>query len=180
MNLFEFKENKVSVTPEALFIPEFAAVWDRDTSSRKEYALRELAYVYFLCDYNSVYQAYPEDVREEKIRKDLSDGTRRIKLSMYCESAVKRYKELQNTPTMEFLESVKKAMDKMTGYFNSVDFKERDLKGVPIYKPEIVTRCAKEAGSIVDSIDKLKKKVKLEVYESNLARGKASINHFEE
>jgi len=181
MNLFKIENGKVTVTPEALLIKAFADIWNRDNSAKKEFAIRELGYIYFMCDYNSVYQSYPEEERKERLRNDLSkhDSNRIIKLSKYCEAGIKKYKELQNTPTMDFLESVKNAMVNMTDYFNNVNFKERDSKGVPIYKPEIVTRCAKDAGGIVDSIDKLKAKIKVEIYESDMARGKSQINPFE-
>lgn len=178
MNLLQIKENKIIPTPEALAIPEFNAIWLDDDKLKKELALRHFAYIYFLCDFNSVYQSYPREKRDEKIRKDLGNG-KMFKISRKCKKGVEKYEELQKTFTMEFLESVKSAQNAMTEYFKKVNFAERDVKGQAVYKPTEVTKCMKDAGDIVESLEKLKEKVKTEIYEKDLARGQSEVGHFE-
>ena len=178
MKVFEIINNSPIVTVECLLIPEFLEIWKRDKTENKDIAYSELQYIYFKSDYKSLYLAFDSETREEKLLEDFIKK-KNWKPDKVILKAIEKYKELQNTPTMDFLESVKNAMVNMTDYFNNVNFKERDSKGVPIYKPEIVTRCAKDAGGIVDSIDKLKAKIKVEIYESDMARGKSQINPFE-
>lgn len=179
MNLLTLKNNKVEVSPEALMIPEFKSLWSLDSTSTKANALKQLAYVYFLCDYNSVYQSFPKDKRSDKIRQDLGHGNGKIRLRRGCRKAIEKYEELQNTPSMKFLESARDALEAMTEYFNNIDFNERDSKGNPVYKATEVTRCLKDAGGMIESIQKLKEKVKTEIYEKVMARGKTEINPFE-
>jgi len=170
MNLLILKDNRVDVLPEALLIPEFEAIWKRDKTIKKEYALRDFAYIYFLCDYNSVYQAYSKDTREDKIRKDLGKD-RAMKISKECKVAIEKYKELQNTPSMRFLEAAKDALEAMTGYFKDVNFAERTKNGIPVYKATDVTRCLKDAGGVMKSIDDLREKVKKEIGEDTRIKG---------
>ena len=179
MNLLILKNNKIEINPETLLIKEFKAIWDSDPGKKKEFALRELAYIYFLCDYNSVYQSYSKDERSKKIRSDLSKGDRAIKLTKFCDAGIKKYEELQDTPSMQFLESAKDALASMTEYFKGVDFTKMDKNGKFVYNVVEVTRCLKDAGGVMESIEKLKEKVKTEIYEKVAVRGKSDIGFFE-
>ena len=55
MKLLDLKNSRVVISPEALLIPEFQKIWEKDKSKDKEKALKELSYVYFICDYKSHY-----------------------------------------------------------------------------------------------------------------------------
>jgi hypothetical protein len=45
MDLFDLRDFTVTISPKALMVPEFKALWDRDKSNNKSTALSELAYV---------------------------------------------------------------------------------------------------------------------------------------
>ena len=55
MDLFDLRDFTVTISPKALMVPEFKALWDRDKSNNKSTALSELAYVYYLSDFKSPY-----------------------------------------------------------------------------------------------------------------------------
>ena len=75
MAVFTIENNVVKVNPEMLLIPEFKDIWDRDKSKDKGIAYKELAFVYFLADYKSVYTAYSPEEREDKIKQDFIRDT---------------------------------------------------------------------------------------------------------
>ena len=58
MNLFFISDNKILPTPETLLIKEFENIWNRDKTKTKDIALKELAYIYFISDYKSIYNNY--------------------------------------------------------------------------------------------------------------------------
>lgn len=176
MNLLRLnEENKIVISPEALLIPEFFTLWKKDTSIKKETVLKELAFVYFLMDYDSSYQAYSPEEREEQLKKDFDIK----KISKDVLAASEKYKKLQETPSMRFLDSAIKALESMKSYFNSVDFSEKDGRGICVYKPSEISRCLKDSGGIMESLEKIKEKVKNEVYSKVEIIGGSEVNSFE-
>jgi len=167
--------NKLVISPEALAIPEFSAIWENDTTKKKEKALKELSYVYFLADYSSVYQAYAKEDRIGQLKSDFNIR----KISEDVEKAIKKYTELQNTPIMGFLQSARDAMESMKDYFSKVNFGERDLGGRSVFKPKEVSSCLKDCGGIIDSLEKLEEKAKSELYEKATSKGGSEIGAFE-
>ena len=172
--LYIDRSNKLSVLAETLAIPEFAVIWKRDTSKNKDTAFREFSYIYFLCDYNSTYLSYSYKERSEKLLKDF-----KVKISDEITSAIKKYEELQQTPSMRFLKAATNALESMEGYFEDIDFAERDKHGKPIYSPVEVSRCLKDCGGIMDSLEKLSDKVRSEINSQMITRGGAAVNIFE-
>ena len=173
MKIFEIVNNNPVVTTECLLIPEFAKLWQRDKSKTKDTAYSELQYVYFSSDYKSLYLAWDKETREERLVEDFikKKGWTPDKEIL---AAIKKYKEFQNTPTMRFLESNQNAMESFTKYYNDIDWDELDASGKrPKYDITKVTTSIKQAGGIIDNIEKLKDKV---AKEQNLNEVKARGN----
>lgn len=177
MNLLSFdKEKNLNISAEAVMIPEFSALWKRDKSKDKVEACKELAYIYYMGDYDSPYLSYSPEIRGIQLKKDM--GIKKISKEM--EEGVKKYKMLQDTPSIRFLDSAIKAMESMEKYFNKVNFSERDSKGSAVYKPTEVSKCLKDSGGIMDSLARIRDKVKTEIYNRNTIRGGSETNIFEE
>jgi hypothetical protein len=153
MKIFEIINSTPIVTVEALLIPEFKVLADK-----KDIGFKELTYVYFASDYKSIYLSYDKDTREERLKLDFI-GDIKYKPSKEVVKAIEKYKELQRTPTMRFLEANQNAMESMGKYYNSIDWKERDEKGKPIYDITKISTSVKQVGGIIDNIEKLKDKV---------------------
>lgn len=178
MQLFQIQDNQPIITPEGLLIPEFAALWRREKSKKKEIATKELSYVYFKADYKSVYQAYLPDVQEKQIIIDVF-GKKKWKPDKVVQQAVDKYIELQQTPSMRLLTSFKGAINSLEKYFKGIDFSKTDSKGNPVYKISEITNALQKAGSIIESLDKVEEKVRKEISSENVARGQKEINPFE-
>ena len=170
MKLFQLEAGNVTPTAELLLIPEFKFIYTRDKSKDKAKALNELTYVYFSTDYLSNYVAFTKGIKEERLAEDFLGGVLN-KPDADIIKACKKYDELQQTPTMNFLKAAKSAMQSTQDYFNQIDYSERDGKGNPVYKIKEITSSLKDCSGIKDTIDKLEAAVKKEMTNGSTARG---------
>jgi len=178
MKLFTLENYQPLITPEALLIPEFKALFDRDKSKDKVNALKEIAFVYFSMDYQSNYLSYTKDVRDERLAQDFM-GVSEYKPDQVVLAAMQKYDELQRTPTMNFLKAARHAMQETENYFMDIDYTERDAKGNPVYKGTDITKMLKDCSGVKDTLDKLMEAVKKEQSNGSTARGGGSGGMFE-
>ncbi len=170
MKLFELNHQTPSITTEALLIPEFKKLWDRDKSKDKSKAFNELSYIYFATDYKSLYLTYDDDYRLEKLGQDFMKDPK-FKPDKDMISAMDKYKELQKTPSMSFLEDARNAVSSIRKYFRGIDWTERDQSGKATYKIKEVTSALKDCEGILTTLDKLTEKVAKEQSLNGRARG---------
>jgi hypothetical protein len=179
MSIFSLINNKLDILPENLSIPEFKAVWDDDSTKDKSIAKQELAYIYFTCDFNSIYKNYPMDKQESYIIKD------HIKMKNWVpgplvRKAMDRYNDLQQTPNMRFLTSAQMAAESLIEYFEDIDWNALDGMGKPKYKVTEVTGSLEKAGKILQSLEALKEKVQKEMnITDNKLRGGGKLGRYE-
>ena len=178
MALFDLKNGNIVLNPDSLALPGFREIWKKDKTKGKEKATREISYIYFMCDYNSPYAVYPIDKRKEAIIKDY------IKEEDWMETkeikeAIKRYVDFQETHTMRLMRAAKGASDKLAGYFEAINFMDKDSNGKPIHTAKDVAVNLEKVGNIVDSLDKLETKIKKEVKTESRIRGGGEIGMYE-
>jgi len=170
MKLFEVINNQPQITTEILLVPEFKKIWDKDKSKDKSKAFKELSYIYFSTDYKSLYLAYDPEVREERLLLDFI-GDIKWKPDADIKTAIEKYKDLQKTPSIGFLEDAMMAVDATRKYFRGVDYTQLDDSGRPIYKIKEVTDALKNCEGIINTLDKLRDKVAKEQQLGTRARG---------
>lgn len=174
MELFIIEKNKVIASPEALLIKEFKDIWDSDKSLSKDRAVSELAYVYFTTDYKSIYQSYHEgEIRDNKIKEDIIRD-KNWKQSDLITIAIKKYEELQETPTLRMLKGARKAANVITSYYENL--KEDKIDGRTVTS---ITTSLSKIGEVVDSLDKLEQQIRRET-KGGKSKGDKAINPFEE
>lgn len=178
MQLFEFVNNRVTFAPQALEIKVFKALWDRDTSKKKEKANAELAFIYFYADYKSIYADIIDDEeRAHEIYKTLSMvELPDTKVYEGCDY----YMERQNTISMGLLRSARKAVKKIEDYFNEVDFTEVNEKGMLKHD---ITKGANLLGNIAkitQNLASLEDQVQKELEETGDMKGQRKKNLFED
>jgi len=177
-SLFDLKDGKVVLNPNSLAIPSFKKIYERDKSKKKDRALTEISYVYFLVDYKSPYSAYPEDKREKAIKTDFIsiDSWEPDELIL---EAIDKYKEFQRTTSMRLLDGAKAASDKLTDYFNNIDFALMDDNRKPVYTAKDVAANLKSVGAIVESLEKVEDKIKKEISTSSTIIGGGTEGAYE-
>jgi len=169
-NLIELKNGVLTISPESLVIKEFKAIWNRDRSTSKDKALRELAYVYHTVDYQSIYRNYHVDTRDTKIKLDIFDD-RQWKPDNKINEAINKYQQLQTTLSMELLNDVEQGLTKLRDYFKNVDFDD-DENGVAAKN---FIQNVKAMGELVKGVKTLRDEVEKELTDSMQLRGRSEI-----
>lgn len=176
--LFDIVGGNVIMNPTVLWIPEFKHLWDRDKAKYKSTAVREISYIVFMYSFKSPYLAYSETDRRLKILKDYFNGED-YKPDGAVEAAIKRYLELQETATTRLLNASLRLCDKVTEYFDSINFNDKDKLGKPIHELTDVVKNMKDVGPVVKSLEQLKDQVLREQMDKNIIRGGTDIGLFE-
>lgn len=176
--LFDIVGGNVIMNPTILWIPEFKALWERDKTKHKGTAVKEISYIVFLYSFKSPYLAYSERDRKTKILRDYF-GDQEWEPDDVVKAAIKRYNELQETATTRLLNSSLRLCDKVTEYFDSIDFYEKDKMGKPIHSLNDVVKNMKDVGPVVKSLESLKDQVLKEQMDKSIIRGGTDIGLFE-
>jgi mevalonate pyrophosphate decarboxylase len=178
MGLFDLKDNHLVLHPDALSIPPFREIWERDESKDKSQAYKELCYIFHTCDFKSPYAAHESNRREKEVIKDFikEDGWKPDDELLLC---VDKYKSFQSTHSMRLLASAREVVDKMCGYFEEVDFTLLDDNDRPVYNAKDVTANIEKIGKIIESLDKVEEKVKKEITSQSHIRGGGEAGMYE-
>ena len=170
MSLFTIENSNPTITAEGLLIKEYKDIWIADKTKDKSKAINALAYVYYSTDFKSIYLGYTKGLREERLGEDFM-GSIKYKPEGLILKAIKKYEELQQTPTMNFLKAARYAQQATEDYFMGIDYKERDDRGNIVYKGTEVTKMLKDCAGIKEALDKLTEAVKKEQSNGSTARG---------
>lgn len=127
--IFDLVDNKVVVKPESLLIYPFSEIWARDKSKDKLKAFKEITYIWFYTDFDSVVYDYEESNKHKTICEDIIVD-KSFKPDTLVTKGIEVYKKLSTTPTMEMLEAQIKVIHKMKLYFEDIDFTEDDIDKV--------------------------------------------------
>ena len=174
MGIFDYSNFKVVLKPDAVVIPPFIDIWERDKTKGKHKATKELSYIYFICDFKSPYSIYTDEERPLKVQEDFIKDPE-WKPDPLIKAAMDKYNEFQETYTMRFLEKARKGVDKLSAYFDEVDFHAVGEDGKPLYKATDLSRNLKDVGSIIESLDKVENQVKKEIDTKSKVKGKKVI-----
>jgi len=177
-SLFDIKGGQIVLNAESLAIPIFNKLWKRDKSKTKDRATKEISYIFFMCDFNSPYMAYPNNKRREILLNDFMKD-QKWKEDKDIKGAMDKYLEFQETHTMRLMKAAKGAVDKLTSYFENIDFLEKGENGRPLYNAKDVAINLEKVGSIVESLDKLENKIKKEIKTDSRVRGGGDIGLYE-
>ena len=169
-NLIELSNNVLSIQPEALQIKEFRNLWNRDKSKTKDKALKDLAYIYYSTDFQSIYRNYHPDTRESKIKLDIY-GDREYSIDMAVVEGQNKYKELQTTLSMELLSDAEAGIDKLRIYFQNVDFAaDEEGRAAKNFIANV-----KQLGDLVKGLKLLREEVEKELSDQMQLRGGSTI-----
>jgi len=153
-------DNSLKIAPEALMIKEFKKIWDKYKDKGK--ALEELAYVYWMAYYNSVYDVYlTEEEKKQAIIHDVIT-TKGWKADGATEAAIEKFGQLQRTFSMAFLESAKAAAIKIRVFFETVDYNARNKSGGPVWKPKEIMSAISESLNVLNALEKWQERARKE------------------
>lgn len=173
--MFKLNQGNPEVEAKALFIPEFKKIWDRDTSKKKARATKELAYVYFMADYQSEYNIYGVE-KVKMVAKEIMEDEK-FKPDVLIQDAIIKYEAMQETYSMRYLKSVRQTVNSLILFYEKLQFKSgTDEKE---YNPKTLTAALKDIESIIEQIEKWEKKVRGEDDDMKI-RGGGQVGMFED
>lgn len=178
-SFFIIENERVAINPKTLLIPEFAFLYERDHSQYKKKVLKEFAYIYYIADYKSEYNAYGL-LKEQQVALDIF-GNKKYKPDNHVKKAIDKYKELQMSPSMRYLESIRNRVDRIISYLDGADQVDIDNEGIyrnPFVTIDKVTKVLNELEDVVEKLEKWEKKV-FEEEDDMQIRGGGVLNAFE-
>ena len=179
-SFFIIDNDKVQINPKVLLIPEFAYLYERDHSQYKKKVLKEFAYIHYVADYKSEYNAYGL-TKNQQIALDIF-GNKKYKPDQFVLKAIDKYQELQKTSSMRYLESIRNRVDRVIAFLDNADQVSIDKEGIyinPFLTIDKVTKVLNELEDVVEKLEKWEKKV-FEEEEDMQIRGGGILNAFED
>jgi hypothetical protein len=171
MRLFSFNDNKIDISPEAFALKAFRAIWNRDKSAKKERALQEFGFIYFMCDPRSNYSYFDNDTdRADEIRKD--EGLdKKWKPDSLVDEAMELYKKNTQTTSSILLDRSRKAADNLGKKLAKIDLDALDNNGKPVYTIQSMAAALKLIPDVVKNIIDTEELVGKELAEKTDMRG---------
>ena len=171
-NFFVLKEGKVTtINPKVLLVPEFMRIWNRDKSKENKKALKEFAFIYFMADFDSEYNAYGLD-KEEQIADDIFEDPK-YQADDLIQDAIDKYEKLQETHSMRMLKSVRKQADRLIRHNELESMKSDD------YNPAKAMASMKGFEEVMEQLEKWEKKIAGESGDM-IIRGGGNVGLFED
>lgn len=165
-------------SPEAYHIHEFKRIIDRDNTPDKTRASKELAYIYFMVDWESPYASMDSESRSEQIINSLFEKKDKWHPDDKVKAALNKYEELYANDYTKMLESARIGARKLRKYFEDVSLDERDANGKLVHRVSDLSRNLKEVGSIIEGIMNLEELVKKNLTSANKNRAGVEVNEF--
>ena len=184
MGLLTIDNGQLSLQPELLAIPVFASIWNSDKSPYHTEAIKQLSYIYFMCDISSPFRQYPmiEVAGEGDVRHTRNDkvvealGETEFKVNKNVTDAMHMYEEMHVTYSMKLLNDTEAAVQKLRAYFQEVDLLLLNEKDQPVYKASDLMSNLKSLGGVIKGIKELRDEVEKEQVEKLRIRGGAVVN----
>ena len=179
IRLFQYEGYEVKVSPEALLLAPFKAIYKRDKNRDKSLAKQELAYCYFMSDPRSDYQyLLDEEVRSEEVIKGLG-MPEKWKPDDVVNRAMDFYRSFKPI-SAGLLEDTRAAVDKLRGLLRDIDLTKTDGNGKPVYTLNTITATIKQIPALVKDLDEAEKTLAQELTQSSKVRGSGEKNIYED
>ena len=139
-----------------------------------------MAFIYYMLDFSSPLRDWEATEKlTEAIR--FSGLTDKEVKSKYVQDALKVYKELQEKScrALKTYRAAQLGMDKMDEYFTNMDFTQTDKQGKLLYTPNQYIDNISKTNKAYDELDKLAKRVEVELSRSTGIRGLSELGERE-
>lgn len=157
---------KLEVKPEALTVQVFNDIFVRDKSKDKSVAIQELSYVYHMCDNRSDFSSYLDIKQRSDAVINHCIKIKNWQPDKLVSNAIQVYKELNETVTSRFLDSIRIALSKIDSYLRN--FQEKDAESEDMAR---VNSMIKNSIETVKSVRELEKIVKQDKETADTLKG---------
>lgn len=176
MRLFRYEGYTLSISEEALCLKPFRAIWMRDKTEKKERAIMELGYCYFMEDPRSDYQYITDPEERAKAIKEgeglkeswQPDGT--VKGAQRLYASFKTTSALLLEDTRNMIDGYRMKLRELTSNMTDLDVKEVKEVGAII----------KQIPAMIKDLDEAEKAIAKEMAQSDKVRGAAEKAIYED
>ena len=176
MRLLVDEGYNLTIDPMALALKPFKAIWVRDKTEKKERAISEIAYIYFMEDPRSDYQYIIDRDERSKAIKDgeglkstwQPDGT--------VKEAMKLYASFKTTSAL-LLEDTRALVD---GYRNKLRDLTSDMSELDVKDVKELGAIIKQVPSMVKDLDEAERALAKEIAQSDKVRGAQEKSIYED
>lgn len=176
MRLFRYEGYTLSISEEALCLKPFRAIWMRDKTEKKERAIMELGYCYFMEDPRSDYQYITDPEERAKAIKEgeglkeswQPDGT--VKEAQRLYASFKTASALLLEDTRNMIDGYRMKLRELTSNMTDLDVKEVKEVGAII----------KQIPAMIKDLDEAEKAIAKEIAQSDKVRGAAEKAIYED
>lgn len=176
MRLFKYEGYTLTIAEEALCLKPFRTIWVRDKTAKKERAILELGYVYFMEDPRSDYQYIIDPIERDKVIRE-GEG---IKLSWKPDKVVKEAQELYasfKTTSALLLEDTRAMIE---GYRLKLRDMTANMKDLDVKEVKELGAIIKQIPAMVKDLDEAEKAISREITQSDKVRGASEKNIYED
>lgn len=176
MRLLTYEGYNLTIDPMLLTLKPFKALWIRDKTIKKERAISEIAYTYFMEDPRSDYQyIIDRDERSKAIKEGEGlkstwqpDGT--------VKEAMKLYASFKTTSAL-LLEDTRALVD---GYRNKLRDLTSDMSELDVKDVKELGAIIKQVPSMVKDLDEAERALAKEIAQSDKVRGAQEKSIYED
>jgi hypothetical protein len=158
--------NLLDIHPSALTIKPIVDLWNNDKSKDKKQALQELAFIYWMYNWNSLYyRDYPDE--QERLGMVISEVFQNIGWTptLLVTEAAKIYQRLQEEayPGLTHLQTARNTLGKLKVFLDNIDPDSRTNAGGLILKPADIYTAISKMGDALIAVEKMEEKIKREM-----------------
>lgn len=180
MKLFEIdNQNNIIIAPELRIIPSFWNIIKRDRSVNHHIAMKELAFVYYYCDYKSDCILFEDPFKTDEC-KILANLPNEWRIDKDIKDCIETYMKYQESDAVRLLKAARVGVKKLGEFFETVDLTDINDKGAVIHKPSDIANNIKILGPVISSLKELEEQVKLEISGDSKIRGGGKKGLFED
>jgi len=151
--------NQLDMHPTALTIKPIVALWNNDKSKDKKQALQELAFIYWMYNWNSLYyKGYPDE--SERFGMVVAEVSH---------------------PELAHLQTARNTLDKLKKFLDTMEPGETTKSGGLVLKPAEIYAAVSKMGDALIAVEKMEDKIKKEIQlEESEVRGGGRAGAFED
>ena len=176
MRLLVYEGYNLTIDPMALSLKPLKTIWNRDKTEKKERAISEIAYIYFMEDPRSDYQyIIDRDERSKAIKEGEGlkstwqpDGT--------VKEAMKLYASFKTTSAL-LLEDTRALVD---GYRNKLRDLTSNMTNLDVKDVKDLGAIIKQVPSMVKDLDEAERALAKEIAQSDKVRGAQEKSIYED
>lgn len=154
-NIFEMKDYKLSIAPEAYSLLPFKTIWDRDKSKDKSVALQELAYIWFMWSYKSDFMSESDDDTRHAQVVNACITIKNWKPDKDIQVACDFFKSKQETVVTKYVRDAIAGANRLGDYLRNVDLTLTTDKGSLVNNPTSIVAALKSTGAILENLKAL-------------------------